>query len=138
MNSMRTFLETATRHLWRPAKSTLSEYCNGTQKSELRSWCCWTTYGQLVYKAGYWSAELPLEAELGEKYIADGGTWGQPFLYEEIAHVIIPREFTEEPWSDKVFTQWDHEQDVDGLSALLNDKGIDHHLSRYALEVKLF
>lgn len=138
MHPMKAFLNAAAAQLGRPAKSTLSQYCNGTDEPQLRSWCCWTTFSRLQYSAGYWSAELPLASELGERSVADGGTWEQPFPYEDIAHIIVPKRFIEEPWSDKIFTQWHHEQDLDGLSAFFRVQGIDHHISPYALEVKLF
>lgn len=139
MIDVRNFLITATRHLSRPAVSSMSEYCNGDAPHRRRSWCCWTTFGRLECDTVYWSAELPLESELYETSVADGGSWGQPFSYREIAHVIIPRTFLEEPWSaDGTFTQWHHEQDVEGLSKALNLEGIDHNLLQFCLELKLY
>ncbi|MBV1690969.1 hypothetical protein KRR38_25645 [Novosphingobium sp. G106] len=119
-------------------KSILGEGCNGNHPPQLRSWCSWTTFGALSIDARYWVDELPLESELGEQYVHDGGTWGQPFLYEELAHVIIPRRFIEDSMFNKKFTSWEHEQDIDGLSVLLNDAGIEHRTSQLVLEVKLF
>ena len=139
MTDVRNFLLTATRHLCRPARSSMSEYCNGNTAHRKRSWCCWTTFGRLECDTIYWSAELPLVSELNETSVADGGSWSQPFCYREIAHVIIPRTFLEEPWSaDGTFTQWHHEQDLDGLSKTLNLEGIDHNLLQFCLELKLY
>lgn len=139
MVDLRFFLLTATRHLERPMKTTLGECSDENGSPRRRSWCSWTTYGRLARDAGYWTGELPLEAELGEISVSDGGTWGQPFYYKDnLAHIIIPRIFTEEPHDMGVFRQWEHEQDIDGLSLLLRAARIDHHLSKYALEVKLF
>jgi len=139
MIDVRNFLLAATRHLCRPAVSSLSEHCNGNAPYRMRSWCCWTTFGRLECDTVYWSGELPLASELGEASVADGGSWGQPFRYQEIAHVIIPRSFCEEPWSDDGrLTQWHHEQDIDGLSKVLNSEGVDHNLLQFCLELKLY
>ena len=139
MTDVRNFLLTATRHLCRPARSSVSEYGDGKTAHRKRSWCCWTTFGRLECDTVYWSAELPLESELHETSVADGGSWGQPFSYREIAHVIIPRTFLEEPWSaDGTFTQWDHEQDIEGLSKALDLEGINHNLLQFCLELKLY
>lgn len=120
-------------------KTTLRECSDENGVPKRRSWCSWTTYGRLTRDAGYWTGELPLENEIGEISTLDGGTWSQPFYYEDnIAHIIIPRIFTEEPWPAEVFRQWEHEQDIDGLSLLLTAAKIDHRLSQHALEVKLF
>lgn len=139
MTDVRAFLVLATRHLCRPMASSLSEWCNGDAPPRMRSWCCWTTFGRLRHLTVYWSGELPLESELGEKHVADGGSWGQPFAYPDIAHVIIPRTFDEEPWSEGgKFTQWQHEQDVDGLSTVLRAAGIDHNHHDFGVELKLY
>jgi hypothetical protein len=120
-------------------KTTLGWCSADDREPQRRSWCSWTTYGRLLRDAGYWTGELPLEAELGELSVSDGGTWGQPFGYDDdLAHIIIPRTFIEEPWSGDAFRQWEHQQDIDGLSSLLTAAGIDHRLSEYALEVKRF
>lgn len=139
MVDLRSFLLIATRHLAHPQKTTLGVCSDENGTPRRRSWCSWTTYGRLTTDAGYWTGELPLETELGELSTLDGGTWGQPFYYEDnLAHIIIPRIFIEEPRATGVFRQWEHEQDIDGLSNLLTTAGIKHCLSEYALEVKLF
>ncbi|MFC3441657.1 hypothetical protein ACFOKF_10760 [Sphingobium rhizovicinum] len=139
MVDLRCFLLIATQHLKRPIKTTSGECSDESGIPQRRSWCSWTTYGRLSRDAGYWTGELPLEAELGDNSVSDGGTWVQPFYYKDnLAHIIIPRIFTEEHYGIGVFRQWQHEQDIDGLSLLLHAAGIDHYLSQYALEVKLF
>lgn len=87
---------------------------------------------------------LPEERELGPEWSTDGGTWWHPVRYDEIAHFLIPSRFnTENSYYDEakqsgVFQQWVHHQDIDGLSALLKDAGIEHQLSDVALEIKRF
>lgn len=139
MTDLRSFLLISARHLQRPLTTTLGAFSDENGKPKLRSWCSWTTFGRLGRDAGYWTSELPVEAEIGEVCVSDGGTWGQPFRYKnDLAHIIIPRTFIEEPWPRDVFRQWEHVQDIDGLSQQLLAAGIDHHLSEIALEVKLF
>ncbi|WP_395335394.1 hypothetical protein WBP06_26040 [Novosphingobium sp. BL-8H] len=138
MADLRSFLLISTRYLIRPMKTSLGICSADDREAQCRSWCSWTTYGRLSVDAGYWTGQLPLEAELGKLSVSDGGTWGQPFIYDDLAHIIIPRIFIEEPWPRDAFRQWEHEQDVDGLSTLLTTAGIPHHLSEYALEVKRF
>jgi hypothetical protein len=137
MTDLRAMLIISARHLQRPKSTTENEFSAPGAVSRLRSWCSWTTFDRLKSDAGYWTAELPLESELGESYVADGGTWGQPFPYGELAHIIIPRCFIEEH-SGVAFRQWAHEQDIDGLSQQLETADVRHYLSEYALEVKLF
>jgi len=118
--------------------TTEDEFSAPGAESRLRSWCSWTTFDRLARDSGYWTAELPLENELGESYVKDGGTWGQPFPYNAIAHIIIPRHFIEEPWPGDAFYQWVHEQDIDRLATFLDRAGVRYHHSAYALEVKRF
>jgi hypothetical protein len=102
------------------------------------TWCSWTTFARLQSDAGYWTSGLPNAPEVLDTYIRDGGTWGQPFLYAHIAHLIIPRQFF-----------WDHAepghyesgykyQDVEALAASLSGSGIPFRISPYAFEVKLY
>lgn len=103
-----------------------------------RSWCAWTTFERLSEDAGYWTAPLPLEAELLVNGTSDGGTWGQPFRYSQLAHLIVPRRFYWEQISDEGFTSGVHVQDIDGLSVELSVEGIAHRLAELTLEVKLY
>jgi hypothetical protein len=102
------------------------------------SWCTWTTFGRLQHSAGYWSAPLPLEEEILENATLDGGMWSQPFRYSEIAHIIIPRQFSYEKLNENEITWIDCSQDIDGLSKELNKIDIDYSIGEICLEVKLF
>lgn len=103
-----------------------------------RSWCSWTTFTRLEENAGYWTYPFPLESELLETGTTDGGTWGQPFSYAEIAHLIVPHRFFWDLSSDEGYKCGEHEQDINGLSALLTAEEIEHRLTELVLEVKLF
>lgn len=65
----------------------------GRGASESRSWCAWTTSRSLGELVHYWAAGIPPEQELGDSGVRDGGPWGQPSLYGDLAHIIIPAEF---------------------------------------------
>lgn len=109
--------------------------CNALGK---RTWCAWTTFERLGEDAGYWTAALPLEAELLEAGTADGGSWGQPFLYSQIAHLIVPRHFYWEHISAEGFSSGVHSQDVESLSKRLTAENIPHRLAELVLEIKLY
>ena len=64
--------------------------------------------------------------------------WTQPFFYEQIAHIIIPRVFTFDKLVDNIRETWEAEQDVDRISTLLSAQGIQHNISQYAVDLKLF
>jgi hypothetical protein len=102
------------------------------------TWCSWTTFNRLKIDAGYWQAGLPTSAELGEEATADGGVWGQPFLYCDIAHVLVPREFYWEHISQGRFDSGSKQQDIDGLSAALTSSGVGHRRTDLVLEIKLY
>jgi len=137
MDDFYTLLSIAAARLQEPISTTEDEYSAPGGEPLLRSWCSWTTFSRLQRDAGYWTGQLPLEAELGKMSVADGGTWGQPFPYDDLAHIIIPRQFIEDPLG-REFRQYTHLQDIDGLSRALNEAGIPHHLSHHALDVKRF
>ena len=102
------------------------------------SWCGWTTFRKLQETVHYWSAGLPAEEELAPSYVRDGGTWGQPFLYQEIAHVVIPRQFSWEIGAGSEFRAGDKGQDIDRLSEELTAAGIAHRKTDLLLEIKLY
>ena len=104
----------------------------------IESWCAWTTFGSLRDSVHYWAAPLPALSELGPAGIVDGGTWGQPFFYSDIAHLIIPREFQREDTCSGTLQVTEYEQNLQALSAALSHAGITHQLGAYALEVKLY
>ena len=109
--------------------------CSATSKW---SWCAWTTFERIGEDAGYWTAPLPLETEILADGTSDGGTWGQPFRYEQLAHFIIPRRFYWEEISADGFKSGVHEQDIEGLSHKLTIAGMAHRLTELVLEVKLY
>lgn len=104
----------------------------------VESWCAWTTFRSLTEAAHYWAAPLPRLSELNAVGIIDGGTWGQPFLYSDIAHVVIPREFQREDMCSGTFQLTEYTQDLQSLSAALRSADIFHTLGSYALEIKLY
>lgn len=102
------------------------------------TWCSWTTFNRLRIDAGYWQAGLPRASELDGKGTADTGVWGQPFLFCDIAHLIVPREFY---WDRIALGQFDSgskRQDIDALSAALTSRNVVHRKTRIVLEIKLF
>src|SRR5262245_15184618 len=88
---------------------------NGGKSNALHSgtWCSWTTFSRLKIDAGYWQAGLPTADELLENGVADGGAWGQPFLYGDISHIIIPREFSWERILPGQYDRGSKQQDID-------------------------
>ena len=102
------------------------------------SWCAWTTFDQLVSNAVYWKAGLPNADELLPTYIADGGTWSQPFSYQELAHVIVPRTFDQEFVEDGQYRCVRKQQDIEELSRRLTEHGINHRKTDLVLEIKLY
>ena len=88
--------------------------------------------------AGYWQAGIPREGEVLAERLADGGTWGQPFWYKDLAHLLIPREFFREGVIDG---RWEGEpvsQDVELVAARLESNHLPFRLGDYALEVKCY
>lgn len=103
-----------------------------------KSWCSWTTFERLRTDAGYWQAGIPSPSELGEVHIQDGGTWGQPFKYDDLAHIIIPASFYFENRSDGKFTCGFRDQAIALLSQRLDKHNIEHRHTQLILEVKLY
>lgn len=96
------------------------------------SWCSWTTFSRLeCWDAGYWQSGLPSLKQVETWGIADGGVWGQPFKYSEIAHFIIPHKFCTEAGVVKT-------QDTESLGHKLHDLGEAIQMNKYVLEVKLY
>ena len=96
-----------------------------------KSWCSWTTFDRLSRDSGYWTSGFPHDEDIQEDHIADGGPWGQPFNYSELAHIIVP----------KVFSSGFEEvrsQDIVILSDELKKVNIHHRIGQIALEIKLF
>ena len=102
------------------------------------SWCAWTTFGSLSESVHYWTAGLPAETDLASVGTTDSGTWGQPFLYKDLAHVIIPKEFYWEVPDPGRFENGTRQQDISSLSEALTSAGIEHRLTEVVLEIKLY
>ena len=103
-----------------------------------QSWCGWTTFQALREGVTYWEAGVPSENELESSYTTDGGTWGQPFSYQDLAHVIVPRTFDWESGMGAEFKYGTKEQDIDSLSRELAKAGIMHRKTDLVLEIKLY
>lgn len=106
--------------------------------SRSQSWCAWTTYRRIGEDFGYWTCGLPSAKDLGEAGIADGGVWGQPFSYSELAHIVIPRTFYWESRGASSFESGMRSQDIEELSSRLSAAGIEHRATDLVLEIKLY
>ena len=106
--------------------------------AQSKSWCAWTTFGSLSESVHYWAAGLPADADLENVGTTDSGTWGQPFLYKDLAHVIIPREFYWEIIEPGRLENGTRQQDISALSNELISAGIEHRLTELVLEIKLY
>jgi len=102
------------------------------------SWCSWTTFSRLRSDAGYWQRGLPGRADISEEWIGDGGVWGQPFAYADIAHIIIPREFHWQKISQGALDEGVRQQDIDVLSSELDKHAIVHRKTDLVLEMKFY
>jgi len=102
------------------------------------SWCAWTTFGALQTQVHYWTAGLPGEADIGTTGTNDRGPWGQPFLYQDLAHIVIPRKFLWERSEDRNYQNGEKSQDIDRLSEELSRAAIKHRKTELMLEIKLY
>jgi hypothetical protein len=102
-----------------------------------QNWCSWITFDRITRDAGYWKCGLPRSGEYGDTGILDGGTWGQPFEYTSIAHLIIPSKFEFSDMYQGQFAHKEIEQNILGLSLKLHEEKIDHVISNWALELRL-
>jgi hypothetical protein len=102
------------------------------------SWCSWTTFRRLKEDAGYWTAGLPNTADILVTHIRDGGVWGQPFSYSDIAHIVIPCEFYWESVSASGFESGTKYQNIETLVEKLHELGIQYRSTDLILEIKLY
>lgn len=104
------------------------------------NWCSWTTFTRLTEDSGYWQSGLPHMDELWDKGTTDDGTWSQPFLFEDIAHLIVPRTFTRELLTGEgeqcIFQRVLVTQDIDALSSALAVESVPHTLTQISLEIR--
>ena len=101
------------------------------------SWCSWTTFDRLQLDAGYWQAGLPASEEIDETGIADGGVWEQAVAYAELAHLLVPSRFYRVPSAENPVGGY-VEQELGRLSRALFEAGIEHRLTEFVLEIKLY
>ena len=100
--------------------------------------CSWATFDSIECGAHYWSGPLLSEADLLPTYTRDGGPWRQPFLFESLAHVVIPRFFGIESGGAADYAYKSGVHDLEALSAKLNELGIQHRKTDLMLEIKLY
>jgi hypothetical protein len=101
------------------------------------SWAAFTTFSALEHGVTYFNCGFPNAEDLLDTGTRDGGVWGQPFRYEDLAHLIVPRKFYWERILDG-FENGYKSQNVDALSVELKKHKIDHTVSKWALEIKLY
>ena len=106
--------------------------------AESVSWCAFTTFSSLKMGAEYSNHGIPAASELGATSTTDGGTWGEPISYRDLAHVIVPRTFFWETKPSPNYANGTRHQDIDRLSDALLAAGIAHRLTDLVLEVKLY
>lgn len=121
---------------FKAAAELLGPGCWNARQSE--SWCAWTTFGRLKEDAGYWTAGLPASSEVFETYIGDSGVWGQPFHFSQIAHLIIPSEFSWESEPGPNWQQGTKIQNIEALSQRLHVLEIPHRKTELVLEIKCY
>jgi hypothetical protein len=102
------------------------------------SWCGWTTFASLSTEFHYWSAGLPASQDIGDGFIKDNGVWRQPFLYRDLAHLVIPREFFWEICVPEQYSNGTKRQDLESLSSELTRASVPHRVTDLVLEVKLY
>jgi hypothetical protein len=102
------------------------------------SWCSWTTFDRLLLDAGYWGAGIPARRDIFETHIGDGGVWGQPFSFEALAHLVVPREFYWESGPNEEFQHGTRAQPITALSEKLVQLRVPHRLTDLVLEVKCY
>lgn len=97
-----------------------------------KSFCAWTTFRSLETDCHYWQAGLPKLNDLDDTGHKDWGVWRQPFYYNELAHIIIPKTFVAGLVGEK------QTQNIAELSENLKQEGLEHNCSDIILEVKLY
>lgn len=105
------------------------------------TWCAWTIFPALkgASDLNYWYSGLPNIEDLAETHIKDSpSVWGQPFPYDQLAHIIIPRAFCWDVIIDKKYQSGVKQQNIDQLSDALKVEQIPHRKIDYLLEIKLF
>ena len=96
------------------------------------------TFGSLADSVNYWRAGLLSLSDIGERGTNDSGPWGRPFVYQDLAHIIIPSEFYWQTVPPGQFSNGTKKQDIQELSGQLSAAGISHRLTDLVLEIKLY
>ena len=149
MHEWRTILELAADCLGQPISTELEAGTDGKiQPHRCRSSSTFILHWSLSSDAVYIRGELPLLSDLQDYGVRDFSWASQgPIGYDEIAHLIIPRFFTEEyDWYSqglgsepvRAFTLWRHQQNLRPLSEKLTDAEIQHNFCGDFLEIKRF
>ena len=102
------------------------------------NWCSWTTFEKLQDDCSYWQSGLPNQGEFNRHLVKDGGVWGQPFPFNEIAHLILPAKFCWEGNSGKEWVSGQKQQDIKLVSERLVSLNVPHRLTDTVLEIKLY
>ncbi|MDH5434700.1 MAG: hypothetical protein OEY19_12225 [Gammaproteobacteria bacterium] len=96
-----------------------------------KSFCAWTTFGALKSTCNYWFAGLPCMDDLDSRGHGDGGVWRQPFDFDDLAHIVIPKEFM-------TYLCIQRSQNIETLSEKLHELSLEHRCTNLVLEVKLY
>jgi hypothetical protein len=118
------------------ATTVLGKGCHNAYFSE--NWCAFTTFSKLRDDCHYWTTGLPELEDISSTGINDGGVWGQPFRYSDLAHIIIPQKFTWEFVEEGKFLTGIKTQDIDKLAKSLAEFGIIARVTDLVLEIKLY
>lgn len=112
----------------------------GANQSHLAdSWFAFTTFNSLSHIVNYWNNGFPDVSDLLEDRTRDGGLWMQSFLYSDIAHIVLPRTFYWEKFTEASGFEFGYkQQDLDKFSAALQQYNIKHRTTDLVLEIKLY
>jgi hypothetical protein len=101
------------------------------------SWAAFTTFSSLDHGVTYFNCGFPRADDCLDTGTRDGGVWRQAFRYDDLAHLIVPRQFYWERISDG-FENGYKTQNIDRLSAELKRLQINHVVNKWVLEIKLY
>jgi hypothetical protein len=105
-----------------------------------KSDCVFTCFNRLTVDVHYWACGLPRTEDVCDGWIGDGGVWGQPFRFKDLAHIVIPRTFDTEHYGEdgSSFEYKEQHQNIAALSQALTAEEIDHRLTDLVLEIKYY
>jgi hypothetical protein len=102
------------------------------------SWCVFSTFSSFQYGVNYYHRGFPGKEDLLEDRTIDGGTWMQSIHYDDLAHLIVPKQFYWELVLDGKFQSGFKYQDIVTFSRDLEVHDIPHRKTDELLEVKLY